>query len=88
MALLRLLVLIGLIYFLYRVLRKFLSPPVRSHRWNGGGTVNPMVQDPYCKTYIPLKDAIKKSINGEDFYFCSMECYEKFEQNIKRGKSL
>ena len=76
----RLLIFIGLIYLLYRVFRLLMLPRNRPARAQGEGTVNAMVQDPSCQTYIPLRDATKKVIHGEVYYFCSKECLEKFEQ--------
>ncbi len=42
-----------------------------------------LVQDPYCQTYIPQKSAIRKRLEGRDYYFCNRECLEKFLE--KRG---
>ena len=39
-----------------------------------------MVKDPYCKLYIPKKDAYQAKINGESLYFCSRECIEKYKE--------
>lgn len=44
----------------------------------GGGEVAEMVRDPVCGSYISIEDALKEEINGEERYFCSKECAEKF----------
>jgi YHS domain-containing protein len=40
-----------------------------------------LVQDPYCKTYIPKKSALRKKVSGQNYFFCKKECLEKFIQN-------
>jgi YHS domain-containing protein len=42
-----------------------------------------LVQDPYCKTYIPKRWALKKRISGKNYYFCKKECFINFIQNEK-----
>jgi len=42
-----------------------------------------LVQDPYCKTYIPKRSALRKKVSGRNYYFCKQECLEKFIQNEK-----
>lgn len=37
-----------------------------------------LVEDPYCHTYVPQSQAHKASIDGQDVYFCSEKCLEKF----------
>jgi YHS domain-containing protein len=37
-----------------------------------------MVSDPYCKVYIPKRDAIKTTVAGKTLYFCSKECKKKY----------
>ena len=74
-----------LAYLLYRVLRSWLSPSLKSGRENSSGTIDQMVQDPSCQTYIPLREAKRKVISGQEYYFCSKECCEKFENEIKTG---
>ena len=38
-----------------------------------------LVEDPVCHTYVPLSQAVKKEISGNDYYFCSKQCSEKYE---------
>ncbi|MCF6178652.1 MAG: hypothetical protein L3J63_04575 [Geopsychrobacter sp.] len=33
-----------------------------------------MVLDPQCGTYLPLSEALKANIRGEQHYFCSRKC--------------
>ena len=82
----RLLILILLGYILYRVVRRYLGPGLKDQQVRGDGSVDEMVQDPSCKTYIPRRDAIRKVINGEEFFFCSAECAHRFERETREGK--
>ena len=35
-------------------------------------------KDPVCGTYIAAATSIKKTVNGETYYFCSNACRDKF----------
>ncbi len=37
-----------------------------------------LVKDPFCQTYFQKRDGIHHRYGGEDIYFCSHECKEKF----------
>lgn len=39
-----------------------------------------LVQDPYCKTYVPKRTAVRKRVDGRDYYFCNRECLRMFLQ--------
>lgn len=39
-----------------------------------------MVEDPVCGTFIPVNDAVKGRIQGQDHYFCSQDCLEEFNR--------
>lgn len=43
-----------------------------------------LVEDPVCRTYVPLSQAYKKRISGKEMYFCSKQCSDKYckENNI------
>ena len=43
-----------------------------------------LVQDPYCQTYIPIRSAIKKRINGRLFYFCNQECLKNYVKEVTK----
>ena len=81
----RLLFYILLAYVLYRIVRWLITPVLKTKKGNGEGTVDVMVQDPSCQTYIPMRGAKRKVIEGKEYYFCCRECCEKFEQEIKTG---
>ena len=79
----RFLIFAFLAYLLYRVVRGVIGPALRSGKGRSNKTIDEMVQDPSCKTYIPLRQAKRKVIEGREYYFCSKECCEKFENEIK-----
>lgn len=49
-----------------------------------------LVEDPFCHTYVPIGDARRETINGKAVYFCSRECFEKYETGLHKnaGKAL
>ncbi len=75
--------LIGLLlgYLAYKVIQK-VAPLFKSKLppASGGGRVaaEELVQDPVCKTFIPRRDALKASKDGQDYYFCSEGCRKRF----------
>ncbi len=40
------------------------------------------VQDPVCKMYLAKKDAVIGTLEGNRHYFCSMNCLEKFRDQL------
>ena len=77
-----------LAYLLYRVLRGLIESALRSGNGRSGETVDEMVQDPSCQTYIPLREAKRKVIGGQEYYFCSKGCCEKFEKELKMREEV
>jgi uncharacterized protein len=68
-----------LAYLLYRLVKGVFSPKAKVDRGNPQGIVDEMVQDPFCKTYIPRRDAVRRVIQGQEYSFCSDDCARKFE---------
>jgi len=79
-------------YIFYRILKiawKVFTRPEQDADKRGleGKVIDEMVQDPFCKIYIPRRDAVKKVINGQELFFCSQECAVKYEnQRDKEGR--
>ncbi|MBN1850417.1 MAG: YHS domain-containing protein [Deltaproteobacteria bacterium] len=80
MILIRFLLFAVLFYLLYRVIKIFwgATKQVKDKR-RPTGVIDEMVQDPFCKTYIPRREAIRKNIGGKEYFFCSQECADKFQ---------
>jgi len=82
----RLLILLGVIYFGYRILKSlltssgiFYSTRSRETDYNGNGQIDDvMVKDPYCEVYFPKRNGLHAKVDGQDLYFCSKECREKY----------
>ncbi len=80
----RLIILGILAYLLYRVVKGVFSPSTKIGRGKTGGVIDEMVQDPFCKTYIPRRESVRRVIEGEEYLFCSEECADKFESERKK----
>jgi YHS domain-containing protein len=84
----RLLVLLGLLYLCYKLLKSWVLKETSSQKASfekkAGDIDNVMVKDPYCEVYFAKKDGVHLNIKGKDVYFCSTECKDKFlEQQTK-----
>jgi len=81
----RFLLLIAVIYLLYRGRKAWLDFK-RSYGRAMQGNGEPariddvMVQDPWCQVYFPKKDGLHVRHKGEDLYFCSQECKDNYFQ--------
>jgi YHS domain-containing protein len=83
----RLIITAILIYLLYKF---SIKKEKGYHRENQSPNleVGEMVQDPECKTYIPVDQAHIRVINGKRYYFCSEECAELFEKKLREGRGV
>jgi len=85
----RLAIIAGLIYLIYRLLTR---NDGRTNRSVQGRQANErpkqfddlLVEDPVCHTYIPQKEAQSLKLKGAYYYFCSKECLQKFI-NLNKG---
>lgn len=84
---------------LYLILKRLLSysppaqpPPHSPHRPENGGTARPashsdegeeMVEDPYCKVYVPVNGSVVRTIGGVRHHFCSEECAGKYVKELR-----
>lgn len=83
--LIRLVIILVLIYLLYRIVKLLRGPkPAGIDRQQIKTAKNmqtvgeDLVEDPNCHTYVPLSQAYRKEIDGKNHYFCSKECYETY----------
>ncbi len=84
MGLIRLLFFIFLIYILYGLVKRVFGAGSKiSGSESSSGVISEMVQDPYCKTYIPRNEAYRAVLGGEEILFCSKECAEKYKDKVK-----
>jgi YHS domain-containing protein len=40
-----------------------------------------LVRDPVCHLYLPRTEAIQRKIRGQEYFFCTPACLEKFLAN-------
>ena len=74
-------VIFGIIfYLLYRFVKGLFLSNQKSVEQDDSKAIDEMVQDPYCKIYIPLREAHKRTIQGRACYFCSDECAHKYAE--------
>lgn len=81
---LRILLLVGLGYILYKILWKgeglrFFKFKKKRH-YRSPNVIEQMKKDPVCGTYIPENQAFKYRQNHTTYYFCSEECKQKFRE--------
>ena len=84
----RLLIIIGLIYVAYRVLKsKFaqMGPEKPLGRDVSGAIDDVMVKDPQCGVYFPRRTGVHLSWKGQDLYFCSEACRDRYRQEREAG---
>lgn len=85
----RFIILCLLIYLAYRAVKTLIaqSKPARTPEAAGGmiPVDDVMVKDPVCETYIPKRDGIRVTVNGETITFCSTACRDKYLD--KTGKN-
>ncbi len=78
---------IGLfIYIAYLAFNKLFGKATAVKEGRRGDVLDEMVQDPFCKVYIPRREAIRKVFKGDEYFFCSKECAQKFELELKKQR--
>ena len=75
-----------LAYILFRLVKGVFSPRTKIDRRKAGGVIDEMVQDPFCGTYIPRRESIRRVMEGEEYLFCSEECADKFALEMKESE--
>ena len=76
----RLLIWLLLAYVGFRILKALAVPkqPAKGPVAQGEETV----QDPVCGTYLARSAAVVGTYEGNRHYFCSMDCLEKFRDQL------
>ena len=76
----RFLIFVILAYIVYRTVKAIFRPKEELSGRQDRGVIDEMVQDPLCETYVPKREAVKRTIGGETLFFCSSTCADKFEK--------
>jgi hypothetical protein len=75
----RFLIYLFLAYIAYRIFKSVIRP--REHEEiSPGEVIDEMVRCSLCETYIPRREAIKKTADGELVNFCSETCADRYAQ--------
>ena len=78
----RLIILVVLIYLCYRVVKSWMMQNKSPQKTVFGKAAeeieDDMVKDPFCEVYFSRRDGVHLKDNGEDLYFCSTECRDKY----------
>jgi YHS domain-containing protein len=86
----KVLIIIVLLYVGYKIvtmLKRGKSPEAKAYRVNGDASRGEdLVQDPFCKTYVPKSQAYLSEVDGQQQYFCSRDCCEKY-LSVKDNRS-
>lgn len=45
-------------------------------------------RDPVCGIYISAEDAVIGKLDGQRHYFCSMDCLEKYREQLDHSSKL
>jgi YHS domain-containing protein len=76
------LLLLGLIVALGYLLSQLFFPKRRVPREAGRqaptASAEEMVRDPVCQLYLPRAEAIRRKVQGREYFFCGPGCLEKF----------
>ncbi len=76
----RFLILIFFVYIAYRLVRRYLGTGQKNEPLGEAGSVDDMVKDPFCKTYVPRRTAYRRIVAGKEHFFCSEACADLFER--------
>ena len=78
----RIIILLIVGYVLYRSIKSWMFPGGSSSRPVAGGAATEiddvMIKDPFCEAYFPKRDAVHLNFEGQDLFFCSTQCKDKF----------
>lgn len=78
----KLLIILVAIYIGYKVVMMFKRPKHEGAEGYRMDNTQPkgedLVQDPFCKTYVPKSQAYVQDVEGRQEYFCSQTCCEKY----------
>lgn len=77
-------IIVGLMLYIgYRILISLTS--AKKQQTKSGGRADPGVEthrDPVCGLYVSEEDAVIGRHDGQRHYFCSMNCLEKYREQL------
>jgi YHS domain-containing protein len=79
----RLLIWLLFIYIGYRVILSLVGGKKTEAADHGNATDAAVThRDPVCGMYVSEEDAIVGKLDGQRHYFCSMDCLEKYREQL------
>ena len=78
----RLIIYFVIIYFAINLVKALITPK-KTYENKSSNSGEDMVEDPYCRTFIPKSSALEKRSGGEKLYFCSKECWQQYKDEGK-----
>lgn len=82
MNIIKVVVILVVLYIVYRIVRmtgRAKVDKVKGYRVGDKPSEGEdLVQDPFCRTYVPKSQAYLREIDGRQQFFCSRECCEKY----------
>lgn len=79
----RLLVWAVLIYVGYKIVKGFVAGRKKDEPAPPEPVREETYQDPVCGVYVTEEDSVIGRHEGERLHFCSMECLEKYRQQLE-----
>jgi uncharacterized protein len=76
--LLLLALIVALAYLISRLIFPRRHAPREADRRASTAIAEEMVRDPVCQLYVPRSEAIRREIRGQEHFFCSPGCLDKF----------
>lgn len=76
----RILIWLVLLYIGFKIIKGFIAQ--RKQDEPAISTDEEAVRDPVCGVYVAKNDAIVGKVEDERVYFCSMECLEKYKEQL------
>jgi len=75
-------IILVIFYLVYKSAKSWMNKILSPNQTVSGGMNEEiddvMVKDPYCEVYFPQRKGYPYNFKGEQLYFCSKECKEKF----------
>jgi uncharacterized protein len=72
-------------YLCYRAVKNWMAKPATYRQQVSHGAAGEiddfMVKDPFCGIYFPKREGVHLQYKGENLYFCSEACKDKFVSN-------
>ncbi|MBF0225600.1 MAG: YHS domain-containing protein [Desulfobacterales bacterium] len=87
--LLKFIIFVAVAYFGLKALRSWMDPEdekITSSSKKRPAIDDDMIKDPFCGVYFSKSNAVKTSIDGRNFSFCSEECKQKFIDSLNKKK--